>query len=486
MTQNVNKEQIQGLLIRGYGRLEGALYALLKVENAERAKAYLQSLTNGPKVKIANCGKRPDGEAINIAFTSTGLTALKLSDKVLKSFPREYIEGLNDDVRKVLLGDIGANDPKHWIWGGNNPNEPDKQVVHILFMVYGTNQARAQEVYHREKLAFSEGISEILVQEGCLLPNSREHFGFKDGISKPAIQGLHPKMGEFADQALKTGEFVLGYENEYGNYSEGPVVEGSLPNGVELPLLEGSTDTFDLGKNGSFLVYRQMTQDVPAFWNYLSSQGKDDDEAIEIGSKMVGRWPSGTALRVSPKKDDPTKWKTNNFLYWDEDKDGLQCPHGAHIRRTNPRDWLYTEKSKKVASEMIRKHAILRRARAYGAPLTPDMETKGMIAASKEQGSTPDEGKRGLHFIALVGHINRQFEFVQNAWVKAPAFGGLREETDPIIGPRNLPENSPNTNFSCPAEPIRKQYHNLPQFTKIVGGAYFFLPGIDALKYISH
>lgn len=480
MATNIEHTDIQGLLIRGYGKLKGCLYALLKIEDGKLAKTYLHDLAG----RLNTCSTSPDDEALNMAITSDGLRKLELSPDVLATFPREYLEGLNDDVRKVLLGDLGENDPSNWKWGGDR----DPKKVDVLLMIYGANQDMADSVYQREKDQFSQhGIAEALVQKGVLLPKAKEHFGFHDGISRPAIAGMHPKGAEFAYEPLKTGEFVLGYENEYGSYSEGPAVPKEEYPNAELPVSEANSSQYDLGKNGSFLVYRQMTQDVPSFWNYLSSQGKDDSEAIKIGSKMVGRWPSGTALRISPDHDDPDpkKVKRNDFLYWDNDKQGLECPYGAHIRRANPRDWLYTEKSSKVASEMVRKHAILRRARSFGEPLTPEMKTEDMIAESKRQEGEPDKGERGLHFIALVGHINRQFEFIQNAWIKSPAFAGMTDETDPIIGPRHLPHNPPNADFTCPAHPIRKKYHGLPEFTKIVGGAYFFLPGIKALKFLT-
>ena len=39
--------------------------------------------------------------------------------------------------------------------------------------------------------------------------------------------------------------------------------------------------------------------------------------------------------------------------------------------------------------------------------------------------------------------------------------------------------------FKIPKRPIRKKICGLPAFTTVRGGAYFFLPGIKALRYLA-
>jgi deferrochelatase/peroxidase EfeB len=202
---------------------------------------------------------------------------------------------------------------------------------------------------------------------------------------------------------------------------------------------------------------------------------------------MVGRWPEGAPLVLSGEEIDPTPSTENNFGYWKEDPEGMKCPYGAHIRRSNPRDFLLTERSqstnlklnekrKEVSIEMIRKHQIIRRGRSFGKPLDPTMEPEKLMTAN-------DDGVfRGLHFICLAGHISRQFEFILNAWSKSPTFSGLYNDADPM-GAKQASDHLDNE-FTCPAIPARRKYRNMPQFTQLVGGAYFFLPGIKALQYI--
>jgi deferrochelatase/peroxidase EfeB len=98
----------------------------------------------------------------------------------------------------------------------------------------------------------------------------------------------------------------------------------------------------------------------------------------------------------------------------------------------------------------------------------------------------PDESPSGLHFLCLNANIGRQFEFVQGSWLNSTAFGGLRDENDPIIGNRATLDGCPADKFSLPASgSIRQQIRDIPRFTTVRGGAYFFLPGIRALRYIA-
>jgi deferrochelatase/peroxidase EfeB len=93
-----------------------------------------------------------------------------------------------------------------------------------------------------------------------------------------------------------------------------------------------------------------------------------------------------------------------------------------------------------------------------------------------------DDGKeRGLHFICLNSDIERQFEFVQQTWINNPVFGGLNGEVDPLIGY----VAKGDAIMTVPADPVRTRIHNIRRFVRVKGGAYFFLPGIRALRYLA-
>jgi deferrochelatase/peroxidase EfeB len=106
------------------------------------------------------------------------------------------------------------------------------------------------------------------------------------------------------------------------------------------------------------------------------------------------------------------------------------------------------------------RHRVLRRGRAYGGR---------------------DDVERGLYFQCLNTNIARQYEFVQHSWVNDPRFAGLIGVEDPIVGPR---VDGP-ARFDVPAAPVRERFDGLPQFVTVRGGAYFFLPGIRALRFLA-
>ena len=233
--------------------------------------------------------------------------------------------------------------------------------------------------------------------------------------------------------------------------------------------LDGS-GAADLGRNGSYLVFRQIRQYVDAFEDFLtlstSEDGRVDQAARErLAAKIVGRWrDTGAPLTLCPDHDDQAHAAANRFGYHEQDADGLRCPLGAHIRRTNPRDSLAPNPGTEDSRQVNRRHRLLRRGRAYG----PDVD------------GSPDAA-RGLHFVCLNANLARQYEFVQHSWVNDANFAGLVGVEDPLIGAR---ADGP-VDFVVPTLPVRRRYRDLPQFAQVQGGAYFFLPGIRALRYLS-
>jgi deferrochelatase/peroxidase EfeB len=117
-----------------------------------------------------------------------------------------------------------------------------------------------------------------------------------------------------------------------------------------------------------------------------------------------------------------------------------------------------------------RRHRILRRGREYGPPLSTDQELVG-----------DDSADRGLHFICLNANIQRQFEFVNHTWLNNPKFDRLYDDADPLVAP-SAPHGG---TFTIPTEGVRERVTNVPRFVSVKGGAYFFLPGLAALRYLA-
>ena len=225
---------------------------------------------------------------------------------------------------------------------------------------------------------------------------AHEHFGYRDRLSEPQIEGsgIQPTPGSGAP--VKAGEFILGQVDESGEL-------------VPLPKPE------ILSRNGTFMAYRRLQEHVGAFRDFLRQHGGPTAEGQElIAAKLMGRWRSGAPLVLAPEKDDPALGadyqRNNNFNYAQMDPQGYAVPLGAHIRRMNPRD----------TAANIQRRRMIRRGATYGPPLP--------------EGAPEDGVDRGIAAFILCASLVRQFEFAQNVWINDPNFHELGNERDPLIG----------------------------------------------------
>jgi Dyp-type peroxidase family len=479
---DLDRADIQGIVLSAYGHLTCAAYLMLRIREAQSARSWLASVAG----EITDASGKQEGFSLNLALTYEGLQALGLDPDALATFPVPFTEGMASPKRSHILGDTNKDAPANWDWGG------EKNPVHILLMVFGAEEdaLAAQLKLRREELARFGGVEEVLQLSAGRQPDSHEHFGFNDGIAQPVIEGSGRKQRQLQRTGhtteVKPGEFVLGYVNEYDIPADCPTVDPARdPQGLLRPyeyppqLLDDNVPPppprRNLGINGSYLVFRQLEQNVPAFWNFVADSareiygaesGRGEAAIVRLASKFVGRWPSGAPLVKSPDRDDPQLSTDNNFGYASTDREGLACPVGSHIRRSNPRDSLGD--NPKAASRAARRHRLMRRGRSYGHRIADRY--------------TDDGQERGLHFICLNSELDRQFEFVQQTWLNNPVFGGLYDETDPLVG--NQDKDKCSAVFTVPGAPVRVRVHNLCSFLSVRGGAYFFLPGLSALRYL--
>lgn len=437
---------IQGLVVRGYGKLAAARYLVAELTDAQLAKRWLERVAG----QVDSAQGRPEARAVNLAFTPSGLAKLGLGAGALSSFAEEFVSGMAAPFRHAPLGDVEESAPERWEWGA--PGDPVDLLV--LLFARDEDELRAAEA---DLLGPDAGVRVVRALDTSPLED-REHFGFRDGVAQPWIEELGP--APFPD-SIKAGEFVLGYPNEYGLLTDVPAGE--------------------LGRNGSYLVFRQLSQDVQGFWAFCEEATLRPDGAVDeaartrLAAKLVGRWPSGAPLALAPDGDRPELATANDFGYHAEDAAGLRCPVGSHVRRSNPRDSLDPDPGSRRSIAVNKRHRLLRRGRTYGPLLARDE-----LLSAGAPGEWRDED-RGLHFICLVGNIARQFEFVQRTWINSPRFAGLYDAPDPLMGP----EPPGGRTFTVPALPVRERYTGLPRFVTVRGGAYFFLPGIRALRYLA-
>jgi hypothetical protein len=85
-----------------------------------------------------------------------------------------------------------------------------------------------------------------------------------------------------------------------------------------------------------------------------------------------------------------------------------------------------------------------------------------------------------LLFTCLCADLDRQFEFVQQSWIRSPSFHGLKDEPDPIVAWQDLKTRV--FTIPTPSGPVR--LHNMQSFVTVRAGGYFFLPSRSALQYL--
>ena len=436
---------IQGNLIHGYTHTDAA-YIFVRITDAAAGRRWLATLLDD--VTSAKPWASVPDTTLNISFTYAGLVALGVGQAILDSFPEEFKQGMA--ARRAHLGDRGPSAPENWDDGFGTGE------VHVEVDIHGTSNETLEVRCQRLHAGIAEAEGAVVVirdQRADLLPAGRDHFGFADGIARPAIKGSGvaacpgdglPVAGG-GWRSIRPGEFVLGYEDE----------DGGMPAAPAAP--------FD--RNGTFEVYRKMHMDVAHFRRYMEEAGAGfPGGSALLAAKVVGRWPDGTPLSLSPDRPDPSiagnPEKVNDFRY-EDDPDGVRCPLGAHIRRTNPRD-----NDGMFGGKLSNRHRIIRRGRPYG-PLLP-------------AGTTEDDGvERGLIFRCFQADIARQFETIQNLWVDDGDGLHCGTDKDFLIG-----DGTGSNKMTIQGSPpfiLTPQ----PVFTIVKGGEYLFRPGIRALRWLA-
>src|SRR5262245_1347528 len=167
-------EDMQGLLRFGHGHLTDSCFLLLNIVDADAAKQWLKSAPVSSAIKTDT---RPN-TALQIAFSVDGLRALGLKESVIEDFSDEFISGMvGDESRSRRLGDVDANAPEYWEWGGDAT-----QVPHVLLLLY----AREGGIEAWRKTVENEQFSsafQLLRQLPTWPLDKLEPFGFTDAIS---------------------------------------------------------------------------------------------------------------------------------------------------------------------------------------------------------------------------------------------------------------------------------------------------------------
>ena len=462
-----NLADLQGNILRGYTKKPHVRYLMLEVAEPSAARRWLAASVSGrgdgvPQITSGDWGANRPDTCFNIGLTYEGLRALGTPSSSLEMFPNEFVEGMT--ARALKLGDVGPSAPENWPAPFNEPKR-----IHLIATIYAEKVEQLNEVQKRA-LPDEKAFRLLGTCEGYNFPGDFVHFGYRDNITQPRFEEV-PDSQRHPDRQPRAplGTVLLGHPTN----------------------LEGLTwrvpQPAELGHNGTFNAFRVLKQDVEGFEKYLDQAASDllrhprvdellppgDEEKIGKGlsrcaalreivaANLCGRWRDGTPLALSVEAPDP-KADLTDFDY--VGVGDSRCPHGAHIRRCNPRGGQIVQR---IANNSRR---LVRRGVPYGPPYDP--------AKLRDR----DEPERGLLGNFIGASLGAQFEAMSCDWLNL----GLQDpritgSNDPISG-----ANDPGTSwFDLPLKAgggIRLR--GLPEFVSTRGGAYTFLPSLSAISYL--
>lgn len=510
---------------------------------------------------------------MNIALSHKLLS--KLNSETAQFKDPAFKDGLASHSSDLGDPSSGPHSAQHWVVGGAS-SEAD-----VIMIIEADERADMLDELARIEESFTSltdgsgnhidaGIRVMFVDEGANLPQplaGHEHFGFLDGVSQPGLRGrlsndptdvltlrqnpnkrdqpanpanppspsnkIQTAQGKPGQDLLYPGEFIFGYPKQ--NKDEAPDADGPNPH----PGPDSLNNPFGTGrvgptwaKDGSYLVYRRLRQDVGAFHKFLHDtavakqvpEPVNSSAARRLGSSLVGRWPSGAPVAREPQRENPALANDdcrNNYFEFQGDSDpivpgpndslackdpgtnpnfplakkddeGSRCPFSAHIRKAYPRDdeTLKQPPDPEPNESDTQTHRLLRRGLPYGP-----------VSASTPETPVDDDVDRGLQFLAYQTSIENQFEFVTKVWVNNPNFkepfysspnGQPKNQGgghDPIIGQNNTVADRSRT-FTIakpdPADPnktVTVQVTTDKEWVFPIAGGYFFAPSIYALNH---
>jgi Dyp-type peroxidase family len=430
-----------------------------------------------------------------VAFTASGLGKLGIpgpqDGQGMAALLAPFYQGMSS--RERILRDGGPSAPATWQWSDSpwTGAPARKGSVDAVLLAYGISPAACQAAIMTQVTAFGLTLRRSITSPARpVLPSGlkAEPFGFADGISNPVMKGLRGDRGSPGDR-VEAGEILLGYPHNRPGEAPTCAIPADLDPLDLLPAMigdspvetsthyirypafgleSGAASDHDFGRNGSFLVVRQLEQDVAGFQAYTEKAagglatlpGVSGISPHWVASRMLGRWRDGSPVTLYPDAEPQSANPTNDFNYADIDPRGFACPLGSHIRRSNPRDSLISDDPR--AANHVSSHRILRRGRPYE--------------------EIDKQGKRteGLIFLAACSDLERQFELVQQSWVGNPSFHGLTDESDPVVD-----SDGGVQSLSLPDGRTVRRLKGIPDFVTVRGGGYFFMPSRSALYYLA-
>lgn len=443
---------------------------------------------------------------VAIAFGFTGLR--KLTPGAADLPGEAFRQGLA--ARSAYLGD--PPDPAHegnaakWVVGS-----PGKELDTLVVVAGDDRDSVDERALAVSALLRGAGMNVAYEEKGEIRDDNpgHEHFGFDDGISQPGIRGrASDDPGDFItdrhiSESDEPNHSLFGYPGQDLVWP-GVLLLGHPATSPD-PLVPGlpSPATPEWSRNGSFLVFRRLRQDVGLFWRTMRDRAAElskfpgfagmTDE--KLASLIVGRWPSGAPVNRVPQADNPQLGEqpfANNHFRFDSDAGvltlksgyqdpfdqskadpaGIACPWAAHIRKVNTRD--------SGSDTGGRDSTYSRRVLRVGVPFGKSLKDR-----YAQKADDPDKGQRGLLFLSIQASIEDQFEFLMTRWMGDPSRPKMPGGHDLLVGQNNAPGEDRErrcTLFGTSLQQIAITTN--AQWIIPTGGGYFFIPSLSGLREV--
>ncbi|KAI5989297.1 hypothetical protein EDD15DRAFT_2284759 [Pisolithus albus] len=428
-------------------------------------------------------GAHKDIVSSGIAFARAGLNLLDINRKL----GDPHFDKGSLFLEKKELGDMAQYDP---VFDGDGKS-------HGVILLTAREQKTCQEKMNEIKTIFSNSIEVVTVYEGRVRVGDGEHFGWRDGISQPAMDckwGV-PKPGQ---HVVKPGVIIMGYPGD-------PVYDD--PRRPARP---------SFTKDGTFMVFRKLEQNVLFFEDYVNKnwpsipaqpetgvQLNTEQRKLLFGARLVGRFKSGVPLARSPYIEDPINLRPERINNFDYTETNGGCPFAAHIRKTEPRNL-----EPIVDKNYLDASVIIRAGLPYGAEISAqEREQWKKMTEDQKENAVCD---RGLLFVCYQSSIDNGFfrqttGFANNDFFPITGLAPKKIGQDPIIGgPQPRQQSSGQTDISQEGHVtlevinrggVKFEVTGVAQkldtsattvvekfFVTSHGGEYYFVPSISTVK----
>lgn len=419
----------------------------------EHSEAYKQARREG--------GKLDPQQWVGVSFTSSGLVTLDPDvARGLVPFEGFWRGPLVDREYRgerrtspAVVGDVRRGDPTRWVVGG-----PGQYPVDALVTIAGDDDDGFLTRAEDERARAADAGLAVLSWQDCRRRDGGDHgiepFGFRDGISQPGVRGFtepEDRNGhrEAAEQAgtpiIAAGEFVLGHDGEGGSYPDGgrPVPPGWM-------------------RDGSFQVFLRLRQDVEGWEAQMRELSASSGGTVDAAATAIGRRPDGEPLAARGESRG-----LNDFTFEDDPR-GQRTPRFAHIRKMNPRNGTFDDRT----------HRVLRRGIPFATPLDVGTRLPGDEEVAGPAVAEPVE--HGMAFNAFMASIEDQFEFLQRSWANNPDSlpPVAADGPDPVIGVSDAPCVLRREN----ADPVEIDFGRSVWTSGVV---YAFAPSLPELRRLA-